>query len=190
MVDHVVVDVEIQKTIEELPGGWQDTDKMGVAAAVVYEFASDRYRIFGPDDVPALRERLEAADLISGFNIWAFDFPVIWGQPRAWRNTARAIKTNDILRRIWQSLGLDPEVFTSAHKGYSLDNICKDTFGYGKIGNGADAPKWFQAGQHHRVVNYCIDDVALERDLTMFVEKHGFILCQGKVVFIDDFKGA
>ena len=38
MIDHVVVDVEIQKTIEETPGGWDATDKLGVAVAFV-----DRY---------------------------------------------------------------------------------------------------------------------------------------------------
>lgn len=27
MIDHVVVDVEIQRTIEETPGGWDATDK-------------------------------------------------------------------------------------------------------------------------------------------------------------------
>lgn len=55
MIDHIVVDVEIQKTIEETPGGWDATDQLGVSVGVVYEFKSDRFRIYGPDEFSAIR---------------------------------------------------------------------------------------------------------------------------------------
>jgi len=106
MEDHIVVDVEIQKTIEETPGGWDATDKLGVACAVVYEFISDRFRIYGPEDVPALRQRLLLATRISGYNIYRFDFPVIWGLPNRGRMEELKSKTNDLLQRI----SIDPNV--------------------------------------------------------------------------------
>ena len=65
------------------------------------------------------------------------------------------------------------------HKGWKLDQVMKGTFGVGKIGNGADAPKWYQAGQIHKVINYCVDDVALERDLAAFVDRFGYMIGQG-----------
>lgn len=177
MEDHIVVDVEIQKTIEETPGGWDATDKLGVACAVVYEFAGDRFRIYGPEDVPRLRERLLRADRISGYNIHRFDFPVIWGLPNRGRVEELKPKTNDLLQRIWRALGLDDDAvdFTELHKGWSLDSVTKGTLGVGKIGYGGDAPKWYQAGEWARVANYCADDVALERDLAVFVDKYGFV---------------
>lgn len=178
MIDHVVVDVEIKHTIEETPGGWDATDKLGVAVAVVYEFKTDRFRVFGPDngDLMALRERLDRADKISGFNIWKFDFPVIYGLSGRGRAEHLRPKTNDILRRIWRDKGLDPDNFSKAHGGNKLDDIAKALFGIGKIAEGSLAPKWFQEGKIAKVINYCIDDVTLERDLTLFVEKHGFII--------------
>lgn len=178
MEDHVVVDVEIQKTIEETPGGWDATDKLGVACAVIYEFISDRFRIYGPEDVPALRQRLLLATRISGYNIYRFDFPVIWGLPNRGRMEELKSKTNDLLQRIWRAIGLDDDAvdFTELHKGWSLDIVTKGTLGIGKIGYGGDAPKWYQAGQWARVTNYCADDVALERDLAMFVDKYGFVV--------------
>lgn len=184
--DHVVVDVEIQKTIEQLPGGWNDSDKMGVAVAVVYEFLTDRFRIYGPDDVPALRERLLKADRISGYNIWRFDFAVIWGLPKgAPLPPELRAKTNDILLRIWRSLGLSTETFTKAHGGWKLDQVAHATLGVGKIGNGADAPKWWQAGQQLKVANYCVDDVTIERDLAIFVDKFGYVVGQdGRQLYI------
>lgn len=196
MTDHVVVDVEIQKTVEEVLGGWDATDKLGVAVACLWEYASRRIRVYGPDDVAALRERLLRADRISGFNIFNFDFPVIWGIPKlAWiaanpRGDTRYSpamvehvkqellgKTDDMLRRVWRALGLDPDRFDKrTHGGWGLDVVASHTLGVGKIGNGADAPKWYQAGEVQRVANYCADDVALERDLTDFVDRYGYVL--------------
>lgn len=175
-MDHVVVDVEIQKTIEETPGGWDATDKLGVACAVVYEYRADRFRIYGPDDVKALQERLLAADRVSTYNGWKFDFPVIWALPGRARVEALRAKSNDLLRRIWSAQGLDPDQFTDAHKGWSLDLVAQGTLGAKKIGFGGDAPKWFQAGQHARLINYCVDDVALERSLTNFIDRYGFVV--------------
>lgn len=175
-MDHVVVDVEIQKTIEETPGGWEATDKLGVAVAVVYEFLTDRYLIFGPQDVSALRERLTKADRVSGYNIWKFDFPVIWGLPGRERVTHMASKCDDLLRRAWEGLKLNPDLFSAAHKGWGLDPVSKATLNArGKIANGAIAPQWFQEGKIGALHTYCLDDVALERDLTVFVDKYGYL---------------
>ena len=203
-MDHVVVDVEIQRTIEETPGGWNATDAMGVAVACVWEYRTSRMRVYGPDDVPALRERLLAADRISGYNIFNFDFPVIWSIGKGlWNLTVRPDypeqadevqklrhkllpKTDDMLRRIWQAQRLDPNRFVlSTHGGTKLDDVAGDTIDARKIGFGGDAPKWFQAGLVQRVVNYCADDVAIERDLTDFVDKYHYVIHQGKQLFLN-----
>ncbi len=205
-MDHIVVDVEIQHTIEETPGGWDATDKLGVAVACVWEYNTQRMRVYGPDDVPALRDRLLAADRISGYNIFNFDFPVIYGINKKswlagviaedlladddrWQDLADlkrllATKTNDILRRIWIAQGFNPDVWQPGMGGSKLDDIASATIGVKKIGNGADAPKWYQAGQIQRVVNYCADDVAIERDLTDFVDRYGYVIHKGKQLFL------
>lgn len=194
-MDHVVVDVEIQKTIEETPGGWDATDQLGVAVACVWEYATQRMRVYGPEDVGALQNRLLRADRISGYNILNFDFPVIWGVPkRDWligagkageptkdrEGSLKVIlerKTDDLLRRIWEALKLDPDHFRKeTHGGYGLDAVASATLGASKIGYGGDAPKWYQAGKIQKVVNYCADDVALERDLTDFIDKYGYVV--------------
>lgn len=195
-MDHVVVDVEIQKTIEETPGGWDATHLLGVSCAVVYEYQTDRFRVFGPSDgdILRLKERLMQADRITGFNTFRFDFPVIWRISRAawdersqfpaegdleWINNVWASmvhRSNDLLRRIWQSLSLDPDVFSKAHAGWGLDVVCLGTLGRKKVGVGAEAPRWFQSGQWARLINYCVDDVALERDLSDFIDRYGYVV--------------
>ena len=185
MGDHIVVDVEIKRTIEETPGGWGATDKLGVAVAVVYSYNRDRYRVFGDtlDEFIALRSMIRGADRITGFNTFNFDFPVIFEYPKKeWLagcevRSELEPKSNDLLRRIWQSLGLDPDSFSPAHGGWSLQNVVKGTLGStGKIGHGANAPKWYQAGEWGKVVNYCVDDVSLERELSEFIDKYGYVI--------------
>lgn len=194
-MDHIVVDVEIQNTIDQV-GGWDATEKMGVAVACVWQYRGQRMRIYGPEDVPALRERLLAADRISGYNILNFDFPVIWGvEKQRWINDASVgveqhryglrrhlmERTDDLLRRIWRAQGFDPDRWQAGMGGTKLDDVAGATLGTHKIGNGADAPKWYQAGLVQRVANYCADDVALERDLCDFVERYGYVLLRNKM---------
>lgn len=179
-MDHIVVDVEIKKRIGEDGLGWDDTDKLGVAVAVVYEFQTDRFRVYGHTEAEllALRARLLKADRISGYNIWKFDFPVIFGLPGRERVTELSGRTNDLLRRIWSGLGHNPDVFSKdTHGGWGLDVVARGTLkAPGKIANGAQAPVWYQSGEWGRVVNYCVDDVTLERDLTLFVDTYGFVI--------------
>lgn len=206
MIDHIVFDVEIAKTIEEV-GGWHHTEKMGVAVACVWQYRNNRLSVYGPDDVDALRNRLLSADRISSYNGLLFDYPVVWGYSKAeWKASredlgaskgAPAIykqilpKTDDMLRRIWQAKGLDPDRFNPrTHGGTKLDDVAYNTLGVRKIGNGADAPKWYQEGKIQQVVNYCADDVAIERDLTDFVDRYGYVvLPSGEKLPIPQWKG-
>lgn len=174
-MDHIIVDVEIQRTIEETPGGWDATDKLGVACAVVYEYETDRFRVYGPDDVEALRQRLVRAERVGGYNVWKFDWPVIWGLPGRDRVVGLRATTDDLLRRIWMARGLSPDVFTYDHRGWGLDAVAGATIGQRKSGNGAEAPRWFQAGNWARLVDYCIHDVKMERDLSDFVDRYGYV---------------
>lgn len=94
-------------------------------------------------------------------------------------------KTNDILRRIWTAQGYNPDVWQSGMGGAKLDYIAGATISARKIGYGGDAPKWFQAGQIQRVVNYCADDVAVERDLTDFIDRYGYVIHNGRQLFLN-----
>lgn len=201
--DHIVVDVEIANAVEDV-GGWGKTGSMGVGIACVWEYTTQRMRVFGAEDLDALKKRILEADRVTSYNGMNFDYPVIWGVDRAdWRDSneqqlvryadsdrmssvsdVRAILLDahdDLLRRAWESLGLDPDKFVpKTHGGLPLAQVSIATLGAqaagGKTANGADAPRWYQEGQHARVADYCAADVALTRDLCDFVERHGYLL--------------
>ena len=205
MIDHVVVDVEIQRTVEETPGGWNSTDQLGVAVACVWEYRTGRTRVYGPEDISALQTRLLRADRISGYNIFNFDYLVIWGIPKQrWLDMplkgdigqehfkgVLLSKTDDMLRRIWTAQGFNPDVWNKGMGGTKLDQVALATLGVGKIGHGESAPRWYQEGKIQKVVNYCADDVALERDLTDFVDRYGYVCLTegGSKLKIPEWKG-
>lgn len=172
---HLVVDVEILKSVGDGGLTWDDTDKLGVACAVVYDMQADRFEVYEERDVPRLRDRLLVADRISGYNIWKFDFPVIFGLPGRERVEELRSRTDDVLARIWRAAGLDPHSFAATHKGYGLGQVAPLTVGRGKIGFGGDAPKWWANGDRGRTLTYCLDDVALERDLVEFIDRFGYV---------------
>lgn len=170
--DHVVVDVEIKKNIDEVPNGWNDTHLLGVSCACVWEYRHDRMRVYGdtPEELDALRGRLIEAHRVTSFNGWAFDFPVIWGQPRGMHVAALYGSSDDLLARIWQAM-----IPAVSRKGWSLDAIALGTLGRGKTGNGAMAPVLYQAGRWGELVDYCSNDVGVTRDLSDHVDRNGYV---------------
>jgi len=182
MNDHIVIDIEIQHpigtpTLDGPPLGWDDTDKLGVSCGVVYEFRNDVFRVYGPRDVQALQNRIKVADRVTGFNIKRFDLPVIWGaKARSMGDCWLLHNVDDILERIWTALALDPNKFEDSHKGWGLDAVCGKTISRRKSGHGADAPLLFQRGEWGRLVDYCVNDVALTRDLCRFIDRYGYVL--------------
>jgi len=172
---HIVFDIETQFGPQEIQGGWNATDKMGVSCAVVYDFDIDRFEVYSPLDVEALKERIESAERVTGFNIWKFDYPVIYGLPGNRRVEKLRFTTDDILRRIWSALELNPDGFGANHRGWSLGDVCGATIGASKNGSGAHAPELFKTGQFNALIDYCKNDVLLTRNLCQHIADHGWV---------------
>lgn len=179
-MDHIILDLEIKASIDRLPNGWDDTHLMGVSCCCVYEMKTDRYLVYGDTEgeLLNLRERVLKADRITTWNGWAFDLPVIWGLQKPSKVMRLQAKSDDMLRRAWLSQQINPDEYNAnSHGGWSLDAVAKATLGSeGKTGNGASAPGLWKAGQWGKLVDYCLNDVKLTRDLCIFSDKHGYLL--------------
>lgn len=171
----IVLDVEIQKTFEEV-GGDHETGKMGVGVAVVWFCQQGRFQIFGEEHLEELRAIILGADEVGGFNIWNFDLPVIFGLSRSEFMASEiaeriAPTVYDVFRLICERL---------PGRGWGLDNVSRGTLGHaahgGKTGKAADAPQLFKDGKLFELANYCMADVALERDVIAFAKRHGYVL--------------
>lgn len=185
----LIYDIEIEKGIlnkgeEPAAGyqycaGWHDHANMGISVIGAYDYAEDRYRVFCKDNMHEFVEALEKAERIAGFNNIAFDNAVIaacWGPlvklPEGWQ-----AKSYDLLCEIWRSAGLAPVFDYRTHNGYGLDAVCLTNFGTKKTGHGAKAPIYWQRGAIGNVIDYCLNDVRLTKQLFDHVVASNVLIC-------------
>ena len=177
----IVFDCEIKKRIEDCSKGWQSHDEMGVSVLVLFDYQTMRYRIFDDKNILEALMLLNTTDLCVGFNTVGFD----WKLLRATYEMpdVRASRDYDILREIWLSLGLNPDVFNPrTHGGYKLDDVAYDTIGLRKSGDGALAPVLYQEGRIMELVDYCVQDVKIEKELFEFTQNYGYVFRGGNKI--------
>lgn len=144
--------------------GWHDHANMGVSVIGCYDYAEDRYRVFCEDNKEAFFAAADAADVLVSFNGIAFDNQVIrccWSSA----DFQPSEKCYDLLVEIWAASGLGPSFVYPSHAGFGLDAVCAANFGTRKTGHGALAPVDWQRGRIGNVIDYCLNDVRLTKQL-------------------------
>lgn len=156
----IVFDLEVRRGPEDLPGGWDDKDKMGVSCAGAYDLETRRYRFFWGDDeedMQDLEERIDRAAFVVGFNHVGFDYPVLTGAGLT--IDRRPDREIDLLAIVWDAIDRHGQGLSK--RGNSLDALCQANGLPGKSGHGSDAPAWFRNGKLGRLFTYQRDDVDL-----------------------------
>ena len=159
MAERLVLDLETQRDFNEVEG--RKLELLGVSVAGVYSYQENRYDAYLEADLKTkLAPRLQAAELIIGFNHRRFDLPVL--QPYVPYPTA-PLPMLDIMEEIVKNLG---------HR-VSLESVAQATLGRGKSGHGLDALKWFKEGRFDLITKYCLDDVKLTKEVYDYGKEHG-----------------
>ncbi len=157
----LVFDLETKKTFDEV-GGRDHFDRLGMSLGVVYDYGTGLYTTYFERDVERLADELLSAELVVGFNLINFDYPVLQAYtPR----DLREISTLDILARTATLLGFR----------VSLQSFAQATLGVGKMADGLQAVAWYNAGQMDKLEEYCRKDVDLTRQLYEFGKANGKI---------------
>jgi DEAD/DEAH box helicase domain-containing protein len=157
----VYLDIETQRSAAEV-GGWHNAHLMRVAVAVIFDTGVGRFESFREADVPALLERLEAADLVVGYNICRFDYAVLRGYTD---RDLDALPTFDMLMAVHRRLGFR----------LPLGHLAEETLGVSKSADGLQSLEWWKQGRVDLVEEYCQRDVALLRDLLEHAERNGHL---------------
>ena len=166
MAERLVLDLETQKEFSEVEG--RKPELLGVSLVGVYSYEADRYDAYLEADLGSkLGPRLQATELLIGFNIRRFDLPVL--QPYL-SYPVTTLPVLDIMEDVVKNLG---------HR-LSLESLSQGTLGRGKSGSGLDALKWFKEGKFDLIAKYCLDDVKLTKELYDYGRAHGRLFATSK----------
>lgn len=162
----LILDVETKKSFDEVGGYFPDRLGVSFVGVCVRDGYSGKgeMKSFFEKDLPDLFPLLEKADVVIGFNIDDFDMQTLVPY---YKSDITAIPTLDVMTRIKKSIG---------HR-IGLDAVAKETLGIGKTGDGLDAIKYYQTKNWEALEKYCLQDVAVTRDV------YDFGLTKGQVKF-------
>lgn len=173
----VVYDLEIKKTIEQCSRGWASHDEMGISVGCAFDYRSMRYRVFMDDNIAELVDRLNEPDtLVVAFNHVGFDNKLLRASGFALKPD-NDLKNYDMMLVSKDGAGAANEKFA---KGFKLDDHLKALGMPMKTGEGAIAPILWQEGKIGAVVDYCLNDVMVERMLFEHFATHHTAACAYK----------
>ncbi|MFH1801105.1 MAG: ribonuclease H-like domain-containing protein [Candidatus Omnitrophota bacterium] len=159
----LVLDVETQKSFKEIgKSKAMSLSKLKISVVCVYDFLTGKYAFYEEKDIMKFEQRLQAADLLVGFNIQRFDLPVL--QPYLFK-TVDQFPVLDLLDDIEKARG---------HRA-SLDSIARATIKEGKSGDGVEALTLFKEGRMEELKKYCMDDVRLTKNIYEYGCREGKI---------------
>ena len=159
--EKIVLDLETKKSFNEVEG--RNLELLGVSVVGIYSYKDNQFKVVTEKEIKQLLPYLQRAELVIGFNIKGFDYPVL--QPYFDFDLKR-LNSLDIFEEIRNSLGFR----------LGLNSIAKATLNIGKIGSGLDALKYFRQGEIDKLIKYCRHDVFVTRELYEYGRKHGHLL--------------
>lgn len=167
----IIYDCEIVKAIQgknearkkgiEYCGGWKDFQGMGISCIGVYDYKENTYHVYCEDNLLEFQDLIDKRTWIVGFNSLSFDNLLC----QANEITIPIEKSYDILVEVWKAAGLGSTFRFPTHTGYGLDALCNANAIRGKTGSGARAPILWQQGKIGQVIDYCLNDVKMTKEL-------------------------
>lgn len=159
----LVLDIETQKLVQEV-GGWDHVDQLGISIACAYDSKSDEFMAFRENEIKALIELCEER-LVVGYNIRGFDLPVMV----PYGLDIRRLDVFDIM--------YDLETLTR-QRFLKLEAVARGTLGTGKSADGLQAVEWWRKGEIQKIIDYCMQDVKVTRDVFQFGRRNGLVRIQ------------
>lgn len=159
----LVIDVETQKLVQEV-GGWDNVAQLGISIACAYDSKTDEFLSYRENELKKLIDLCEER-LVIGYNIRGFDLPVMV----PYGLDPKKLDVFDIM--------YDLEALTR-QRFLKLEAVARGTLGTGKSADGLMAVEWWKTGQVQKIIDYCIQDVRVTRDVFQFGRQNGFIKIQ------------
>lgn len=158
----VVFDLETQRSLAEV-GGRAGIARLGISIGVTYSYRDRQFYHYEESQLDELVASLRESDLVVGFNLLRFDYPVLQAYADA---PMRTLPTLDMLAHIHRALGFR----------VSLDSLARNTLGIRKTADGTLALRWWRDGRLDLIRDYCQQDVDITRRLYEFGRDNGYVV--------------
>ena len=158
----LVIDIETQNSFKDI-GGKTNLGALKVSLVGAYLYGEDKFLTFMEDEMEKLGELIKKAELVIGYNLKGFDYPVL--QSYLKHINFNSIKTLDIMEKAQQYLGYK----------IKLDAIAHASLGLGKIGTGLGAIEYWEQGKIDELKKYCLKDVEITRDVYEYGAKNKMV---------------
>jgi len=153
----IVFDIETSNTFQDVAS--TDPTALDLSVVCIYDYETDKYQSFTKETLSELWPIFEKADMIIGFNSDHFDIPIL---NKYYSGDLTKIKSLDLMKDIKKSLG----------RRIKLDTIAEATLGRNKSGHGLEAIVWWRNGEKQKVIDYCIEDVRITKDVYEYALKN------------------
>jgi DEAD/DEAH box helicase domain-containing protein len=176
----VTFDLETKYLSSDLPLGWDSPPaEFGITCLVQWASATGRPHVFDENTLENAVQMLQSADCILSFNGVKFDLPIIEG---IYGEKVGVKHHLDMLQLIW-----DATTTHGSHKaGYKLTECCQRSLGTSKNGDGLLAPALAEQGRWCELIDYCVHDVLLTKNLFKFAQEHGGVVSpEGEILILD-----
>jgi hypothetical protein len=152
----ITFDIETVGTFSRVRG---DYSGMNITVVGVHDSTDNSLTAYTVEELPKLWPILQSTDLLVGYNSDSFDIPIL---NRYYPGDLTLIPSLDILTKIYEVLD----------RRIRLEAVAQGTLKKGKSGEGSQAHIWWEQGHYEKVKKYCLDDVALTRELFDYALEH------------------
>jgi len=156
----ITFDIETLNSFDEV--GSSRAEDLDISVVCIHDSETDEYSSFLVEELPKLWPIIESADMLIGFNSDHFDIPLL---DKYYAGDLTQIKSLDILKEVHKSLG----------RRIKLDSIAQATLGEKKSGHGLDAIVWWRNGEKQKVIDYCIQDVRVTKNIYDYARKNNLL---------------
>ncbi len=160
---YLVIDIETQRSFQEV-GGADQYDKLGVSVACAYDSKTDEFLSYKENELKNLF-KLCYERLVVGYNIKGFDLPVL----ASYGLETAKLDVFDIM--------FDLETLTR-QRYLKLEAVARGTLGVGKSADGLQAIEWWRKGEIQKIIDYCIQDVKVTRDIFQYGRQNSLVRIQ------------
>lgn len=156
----ITFDIETSNIFQDVNSN--NAADLDLAVICIHDSETGNYASFEQHQLPELWPIMEKADMLITFNGDHFDIPLL---NKYYPGDLTTIKSLDLLKEVRKSLG----------KRIKLDTIAEATFGGNKTADGLQAVRWWREGRKQEVIDYCIADVKITKDVYDYAMKHGHL---------------